>query len=192
MRLQPKWTVNNCTCGCEHPVLRQDSGIHGTPMPGGYILCGKCGRRTRKHHSIKNASIAWNSNFKTEIYNEFSLETQILKILCKQRCFLHGSWYPVPCTLIAKELGKSVYAVRNAMHTLVDQGYAAKSCYTLESEDVRRPVHGWVATEKAKLTQVYEDAAYREAEARESCFHIPKKETLNTLIPNPRRHLRDT
>ena len=191
MKLGSTYKIKPCTCGCEHPVLRQDTDINGKPAPGGYILCGKCGRRTRKHEKVQKCILAWISSFDNEFFNEFSLETKILRILCKQRCFLHGSWYPLPCTLIAQELGEKVYRVRKAMHNLVEQGYAEKRCYTPAFEDVPRPIHGWQATEKAHTTQVYEDAAYAEAVARENCFQIPRKQTLKELIPHPRRYLHD-
>lgn len=192
MKLEPKFTINQCACGNPYIVIAHDCGIHGTPVPGVYLMCRDCGRRTRKHSRIRKAAVAWNAGHDTEIYNQFSLETKILEKLCRQRCFLHGSWYPIPCTVLAQELKTPVRQVRKAMHNLVDAGYAQKYCYCPAFEDVPRPIHGWIATEKAHTTQVYEDAAYTEAEARESCFQIPKKSTLKELLHIMRRYYRDT
>lgn len=192
MKLGSTYKIKPCTCGCEHPVLRQDTGVDGKVMPGGYILCGKCGRRTRKHETVQKCILAWISAFQTEFFNEFALETQILRVLCKQRCFINGSWCPVPCTVIAKEINKPVAAVRKAMRNLVADGYAQKHWYVVPSDEPHPPVWGYIITEKAYLSQAYEDAAYREAQAREKCFNIPKDQTIRTLIPSPRRYMRDT
>lgn len=191
MKLGSTYKIKPCTCGCEHPVLRQDTGVYGRPMPGGYILCGQCGRRTHKHETVQKCILAWISSFQNEFYNEFALETQVLKCLCGQACALHGAWLPVPCTEIAKKLNRSVYAVRKAMKRLVEQGYAVKACYTPDFEDVPRPIHGFMATEKSHHTQVYEDEVYKEAQIRLNVYQIPIQSTLKTELPLVRRYLRD-
>lgn len=191
MKLNAFYRIKPCICGCEHPVLRQDTGVDGKPMPGGYILCGSCGRRTRKHDTVQKCIIAWISSFQNEFFYELALETQILRILCEHKCFIHGSWHPVPCTFIAQKLNKSLYSVRKAMHNLVDEGYAQKHWYVPSGDEVCPPVCGYIITEKAYGTQTYEDAVYKEAQAREKCFNIPKDQTIRTLIRSPRRYLRD-
>jgi len=84
---------------------------------------------------------------------------QILFHLCRHCVSVsHGSWFPLPSTVLAKSCEMSLYKTRKALKQLKEQGFVISDRYCEVGEDRNILISGYTITDKAKDTEEYRKA----------------------------------
>ena len=91
------------------------------------------------------------------------LRLKVFRTLCWHDNDIMSGWVPLPTTIIAQQLGVSVYQVRKHMKALVEDGLATKTSCVLNSEDSCLPYHGFTITDKGRKRGIYHYTSLRSA-----------------------------
>ena len=96
----------------------------------------------------------------------------VLYFICRNSLSIMDSWIPTPSTVIAEELGMSVYQVRKELKRLKELGLIASTIYCGTDEYSTYAVRGYTITDKAKGTEEYKTAYGNEEKIRRECFEM--------------------
>ena len=101
-----------------------------------------------------------------------AIRLKVFRSLCWHDNDLMSCWVPLPATLIAQQLGISVYQCRKHMRALVEEGLAARTHINsvVFSEDSSIPYHGFTLTDKGRKTGIYYYTSLRSARIAAHCF----------------------
>lgn len=96
----------------------------------------------------------------------------VLYVLCRHCLSIMDGWYPYPSTVIAEQLGISLYRVRKELKRLKELGLVVSTMYCWEEEYGNYILRGYTITDKARATKEYKEAYEREEKIRQECLSM--------------------
>ena len=109
------------------------------------------------------------------------IRIKVFNALCSHCTDIMDGWVPYPCTVIAYQLGISLYKCRKAMRELVKEGLATQTSCILDREESMLPYHGFTVTDKGRKTGIYRYNLKKEARICAECFDYPESEFLRSF-----------
>lgn len=97
---------------------------------------------------------------------------RVFEILCHHSVSVMDGWVPYPSTCIAGSLGWKLSYVRKLLKQLKQEGLIDSDIYVETGPELDRPilVRGYVLTQEAKKTPMYEIAWETERKICQECF----------------------